>query len=55
MQKLNCVLKILLNYDELTPLTPHPGLRKSKHYIRFKENGALEFVVRPEYLHCVHT
>ena len=42
IQKLNCILKIIFNYDELTP-----GLKKSRHFIRLKQNGALEFAVRP--------
>ena len=41
--KLNCILKIHLNNDEL------PGLKKSRLYMRSIQNGVLEFTVRPGY------
>ena len=44
MQKLKCVLKIGFNNDELTP-----GPKKSRHSMRSKQNGALEFTVRQGY------
>ena len=36
MLKLNCILKIRFNNDELTP----PGEKKSKHFVRSKQNKA---------------
>ena len=50
MQKINCILKILFNNDELTPRVENI---KALHTIEAK--GALEFAVRIEYPHCVHT
>ena len=50
MQKLNCVLKILLINDKLTLLA-----KKTRHPIRSKQNGTLEIAVRPGYSYCVHT
>ena len=50
MQKINCILKILFNSDELTLQA-----KTSTHYIQSKHNGALEFALRLRYLHCVHT
>ena len=50
MQKLNCILKILFNNDELTPRP-----KKLRHSIRLKQNRALEFAIRSGYSHCVHT
>ena len=43
IQKLNC-LKIRFSDDELTP-----GLKTSRHSMRSKQNGVLEFS------DCVHT
>ena len=40
MQKLNCILKILFNNDELTP-----GLKKSRNSMGSKQNGTLEIAV----------
>ena len=54
MQKLNFILKIRFNNDQLTPL-PTPGLKKSRHIRLLKQNGALELGVRPGRSHCVKT
>ena len=50
MQKLNFILKIVFNNDELTP-----GPKKSRHSIQSKQNGALKIAVRSGYLHYVYT
>ena len=50
MQKLNCILNICLNNDEVIPRA-----EKSRHSIRSKQNGPQEFAVRPGYSHCLHT
>ena len=51
IQKLNCVLKIRFNNDELNSHGP----KKPRHSTQMKQNGALEFTVRPEYLLCSQT
>ena len=53
--KLNCVLKIYFNNDELTHPPPSPGPTKSRCSMRSKQNGALELTVRAEYSLCSHT
>ena len=50
MQKLNCILKIIFNYDELTPRA-----EKIKTLHKIETKWALEFAVRPGYSHRVHT
>ena len=42
MQKLNCILKIIFDIDELTLL----DRKKLRHSIRSKQNGTLEFAVK---------
>ena len=50
IQKLNCVLKIRFNNDKLPP-----GPKRTRNSMRSKQNGALDFTVRPGYLLCSHT
>ena len=47
IQKLNYVLKIRFKNNELTT-----GPKKSRHLMRSKQNGPLEFTVRSGYSLC---
>ena len=56
MQKLNCILKICFNNYEPNPRAEKTTkTKKQKHSIQSKQNGVLEFAVRPGYSHCVQT